>query len=111
MFKTPNLLGNGSLSRLRELLFTIALHSSPSFDMFWFPMAIRQLPSWRTALGNYLKTLDNVEKLEVLPYHSMGQSKYESMGMEYPLKGTPQLTKDQAKAAEFIIRRAWGREL
>ena len=63
------------------------------------------------ALGNYLKTLDNVEKLEVLPYHSMGQSKYESMGMEYPLKGTPQLTKDQAKAAESIIRRAWGREL
>ena len=60
------------------------------------------------ALGEYLKTLDNVEKLEVLPYHSMGQSKYESMGMEYPLKDTPQLTKDQAREAEAIIRKAWG---
>lgn len=62
------------------------------------------------ALGNYLKTLDNVEKLEVLPYHNLGVSKYENLGMTYPLKDTPQLTKDQAKAAEAVIRKAWGRE-
>ncbi len=61
-----------------------------------------------TKFGTFLKTLSNVEKLEVLPYHSMGEVKYENLGMEYPLKGVPQLTKEEAKEAEFIIRKTWG---
>jgi pyruvate formate lyase activating enzyme len=61
-----------------------------------------------TALGEFLKTLSNVEKLEVLPYHSLGQVKYENLGMEYVLKDVPQLTKAEGKEAERIIRKAWG---
>ena len=56
------------------------------------------------ALGRYLKTLTNMEKLEVLPYHSMGKVKYDSLGIEYPLLNTPQLTKAEAAEAEAIIR-------
>lgn len=56
-----------------------------------------------TQLGTYLKTLSNLEHLEVLPYHSMAVVKYENLGMEYPLKGVPQLTKEQAAKAEQII--------
>ena len=59
-----------------------------------------------TVLGAFLKTLSNVEKLEVLPYHSMGKVKYDNLGIEYPLKDTPQLTKAEAKEAETIIRKA-----
>lgn len=61
--------------------------------------------------GAFLKTLTNVEKLEVLPYHSLGENKYEKMGMEYPLKGVPQLSKDEAVNAENIILAAWGKEV
>ena len=59
-----------------------------------------------TELGRFLKTLHNVEKLEVLPYHSMGKVKYDNLGMDYVLKDTPQLTKAEAKEAENIIRAA-----
>ena len=59
-----------------------------------------------TELGLFLKTLCNVEKLEVLPYHSMGKVKYDNLGMDYVLKDTPQLTKAEAKEAEHIIRAA-----
>ena len=59
------------------------------------------------AVGRFLSTLGNVEKLEVLPYHALGKVKYDNLGMEYRLKDTPQLTKDKAKAAEEIIRKHW----
>lgn len=62
-----------------------------------------------TKLGEFLKTLSNVEKLEVLPYHTLGEMKYENLGMEYPLKGVPQLSKEEAAKAEIIIRSAWGK--
>ncbi len=38
------------------------------------------------ALGRFLATLSNVEKLEVLPYHSMGKVKYDNLGIDYALK-------------------------
>ena len=54
----------------------------------------------------FLATLSNVEKLEVLPYHSMGKVKYDNLGIDYALKDTPQLTKAEAKSAESIILEA-----
>lgn len=57
-------------------------------------------------LGKFLKTLSNMEKLEVLPYHALGKVKYDNLEMEYVLKSTPQLTKQEAKEAECMIRAA-----
>lgn len=59
-----------------------------------------------TELGKFLRTLSHMEKLEVLPYHSLGRVKYEQLGIDYALKDTPQLTKEEAAAAEQIIRDA-----
>lgn len=59
-----------------------------------------------TELGHFLKTLSNVEKLEVLPYHALGKVKYDNLGMDYVLKDTPQLTKAEAAEAEAIIHEA-----
>ena len=64
-----------------------------------------------TQFGAFLKTLSNVEKLEVLPYHTLGENKYEKMNMEYPLKGVPQLSKDEAVKAERMILAAWGKDV
>ncbi len=55
-------------------------------------------------LGLYLGTLKNIKALDVLPYHTMGEVKYENLGMEYPLKGIPPLDKkDAIKARDIII--------
>ena len=59
-----------------------------------------------TGLGHFLKTLSNVEKLEVLPYHALGKVKYDNLGIDYVLKNTPQLTKAEAKQAEAMILEA-----
>ncbi|MBE6864306.1 MAG: pyruvate formate lyase-activating protein [Ruminococcus flavefaciens] len=54
-------------------------------------------------LGEYIATLKNIKALDVLPYHDMAKSKYEQLGILYPLPDTPPLTKEQAIAAREII--------
>ncbi len=54
-------------------------------------------------LGQMIGQFKNLKELEVLPYHSMGVMKYENMGMEYPLKGTEDLNKEDSKRAREII--------
>ena len=56
-----------------------------------------------TRLGQFLAGLHNIKALDVLPYHEMAIPKYENLGIDYPLKGVPPLTHDEAKKARNII--------
>ncbi len=55
-------------------------------------------------LGNFLKEFSNLEKIEVLPYHTLGKVKYESLGIKYPLENIPEANADMAKKALEIIK-------
>jgi len=63
-----------------------------------------------TRLGTFLGTLSNIKALDVLPYHIMGITKYEQLGIEYPLKGIPPATKEQAARAKKIILTAYWKQ-
>ena len=54
-------------------------------------------------LRDFIDTLSNVEKIEVLPYHTMGVQKYESLGITYPLAGVPTPTKKEMDIANTIL--------
>ncbi len=56
-------------------------------------------------LGYYLGTMTNLKALDVLPYHTMGEVKYENLGIDYPLHGIPAATKEEAIWAREIIMR------
>ncbi len=58
-------------------------------------------------LGTFMGTLNNVKALDVLPYHSMGVLKYEELNMDYKLRGIPDGTKEEAKAARETILQAY----
>ena len=49
-------------------------------------------------LGKFVKTLNNVEKVELLPYHLLGVSKYETLGIKYRLEGLEAMDKEACKA-------------
>ena len=60
-----------------------------------------------TRLGEFLGTLQNIAALDVLPYHDMAIPKYENLKIDYPLKGVPPLSHDEALQARNIILKAY----
>lgn len=56
-------------------------------------------------LGYFIGGLDNLKALDVLPYHTMGEVKYQNLGIDYPLKGIPAATKEEAEHAKEVIFR------
>lgn len=56
-------------------------------------------------LADYVKTMDNVEKVELLPYHTLGEYKWEKIGEHYSLKGVPPLSKERLENAREIFKK------
>lgn len=56
-----------------------------------------------TALGQYIGTLNNVEKIELLPYHRMGVYKWQQLGREYPLEGVAAPTSEEMERARTLV--------
>ncbi|MGI6777935.1 MAG: pyruvate formate-lyase-activating protein [Acetivibrionales bacterium] len=58
------------------------------------------------AAADFIKQLDNVKKIEVLPYHNLGEYKWEKLGDNYRLKGTQSPTPEQIEKANDILQSA-----
>jgi pyruvate formate lyase activating enzyme len=54
-------------------------------------------------LQEIIKGINNVQKVELLPYHTLGIHKYEKLGIPYRLKGVEPMDKKQVKKLEKII--------
>ncbi len=55
------------------------------------------------ALCAHFKDYRMIQKLEILPYHTLGSHKYESLGKEYALKDVPLNTQEQLERAKSIF--------
>lgn len=49
------------------------------------------------ALVNFLRPYTVIQKIEWLPYHTMGVFKYEELGLDYPLKGVEPLSAERIR--------------
>lgn len=56
-------------------------------------------------LAEFVSTLGNVERVEILPFHKMGEDKYAKSGIAYNLKNTPTPTTAQIETAKAIFAR------
>lgn len=51
----------------------------------------------------FIQTLSNVEKVEILPYHTLGKSKYEKLGIPYSLEGVKSPTAEEVARAKKLL--------
>ena len=56
------------------------------------------------ALGEHFKNFKMLQRVEVLPYHTLGIHKYETMGQEYKLKDTKTNTPEQLDRALDLFK-------
>lgn len=52
---------------------------------------------------DFIRTLSNVQRVEVLPYHGLGAVKYKDLGIDYVLKDLESPTSESVKKAKEIL--------
>lgn len=55
-------------------------------------------------LAHIIKGIKNVEKIELLPYHTMGVQKYEQLGIPYRLKDTDEMDREKLAELEQLLK-------
>ena len=56
-----------------------------------------------TRTRDFIRTLHNVQRVEILPYHGLGAMKYKELGMDYVLKNTESPTLERVSNAKEIL--------
>ncbi|MBB3868494.1 pyruvate formate-lyase-activating protein [Parageobacillus toebii] len=60
-------------------------------------------PNDLRSLAAFIRTLNNVEKIEILPYHKLGVYKWKALGLKYPLEGIEPPSEESMEMAQRIL--------
>lgn len=55
-------------------------------------------------LKEFAKTIKNVQKIELLPYKTMGSVKYQNLGIKERLKGVPEMDEHKCKELQKLLQ-------
>lgn len=64
---------------------------------------INDSESYIDALASFIKKLKNIEKIELLPFHTMAFDKYQKLNLDNPLKDKVNMNKEKCNELEKIL--------
>ena len=64
---------------------------------------INDSESYIDALASFIKKLKNIEKIELLPFHTMAYEKYKKLNLDNPLKDKVNMDKEKCNKLEKIL--------
>ncbi|MCD8328649.1 MAG: pyruvate formate lyase-activating protein [Ruminococcus sp.] len=97
------LTGQDNKNTIKTLIFTEAINK---------PVWIRQVilegytlnEQKLKRLGEFLSRFENIERIELIPYHTMGVHKWEELGLDYSLNGVKPTNDEQIEKASKILK-------
>jgi pyruvate formate lyase activating enzyme len=95
--------------RIRENLRKVAADGAvPVWIRVPVVPGFNDTPEQMEAIREALEGLDGVKRLELLPYHGLGGSKYESLGYQYGHKGLKPPPQERMEAlARVLLGQGW----
>jgi pyruvate formate lyase activating enzyme len=78
--------------------------NQPTWIRFVLVPGLTDDPGNIAGLADFIAPFNNIERLEVLPFHKMGEYKWQELGLEYLLENTLPPTPEQVQAALDIFR-------
>ena len=54
--------------------------------------------------AKFVSQFENIERVDILPFHQMGTYKWENLGKDYKLKDVKTPTREEVEKAEEIFR-------
>ncbi len=72
---------------------------------FVYVPGLTDAPENIEGLAKYISTMQNIELVEVLPFHKFGEHKWAEMGLDYQLANTEEPSKEQTEQVRNIFRK------
>ncbi|MDX1934767.1 MAG: pyruvate formate-lyase-activating protein [Capsulimonadales bacterium] len=90
--------------RVHNLARYLAAIGKPVWLRFVLVPGLTDDPEDIETIARFAAGLGNVERVDVLPFHKMGEPKWERLGIPYTLKETPPPTPEQVASVVGIFR-------
>ena len=93
------------VSNIKTIEFAryLSMHDIPVWIRYVIVPGITDDENDLIDLSKFINTLNNVKKIELLPYHTMGKHKWKELGLKYPLKSIREANQDDIFKAKAII--------
>jgi pyruvate formate lyase activating enzyme len=94
---------NVSLEPTLELAGYLSEINKPVWIRFVLVPNLTDRPDNIQGLAEFVSGLKNVERVEILPFHKMGEYKWEQLGYEYKLQNTPAASSELVATTKEIF--------
>lgn len=100
--KHKDLTGHGNENILELAKYLDSIHK-PVWIRHVLVPTINDDEKYLVALDSFIQDLKNVERVEVLPYHTLGAYKWKELGLSYPLEGIDPPSKESIEKANHLL--------